>query len=69
MEVDLNSWSGLTINEIKEKYPESYLTWKNNPENLTLKKDDNKTYQPIKELYKQAESFIKKYNGTSFNSR
>ncbi len=59
MEVDLNSWSGLTINEVKEKYPESYLTWKNNPENLTLKKDDNKTYQPIKELYKQAETFIK----------
>ena len=58
LEVDLNSWSGLTINEIKEKYPESYYVWKNNPEDLTLKRNNNNNYQPIKDLYKQAESFI-----------
>ena len=25
LEVDLSSWSGLTINTIKNKYPEKYL--------------------------------------------
>ena len=58
LEVDLSSWSGLTINEIKNNYPESFFIWKNDPENLILKRDDNLTYKPIKELYDQAKSFI-----------
>ena len=59
LEVDLGSWSGLTINEIKNKYPEDYLLWKNDPENLTLESIHNSTYQPIKDLYEQANEFIK----------
>ena len=59
LEVDLNSWSGLTINEIKNKYPEKYLLWKNDPENLKLENNDNLTYEPIQELYDQANEFIK----------
>ena len=59
LEVDLSEWSGLTINEIKNKYPEIYLIWKNDPENLILKKDDNLTYQPIQELYDQANNLLK----------
>ena len=59
LEVDLGSWSGLTINEIKNKYPENYLLWKNDPENLKLVNNDNLIYQPIQELYKQANDFIK----------
>ena len=59
LEVDLSSWSGLTINEIKNKYPENYLLWKNDPENLKLQGNDNLTYQPIQELYYQADEFIK----------
>ena len=59
LEVDLNLWSGLTINEIKKKYPEQYLLWKNNPENLSLVNKDNLTYHPIQELYYQADKFIK----------
>jgi len=58
LEVNLSSWSGLTINEIKENYPENYLIWKNDPENLKLKSKDNLTYAPIKELYEQANTFI-----------
>ena len=58
LEVDLSSWSGLTINEIKKKYPEDYLLWKNDPENLKLKSNHNLTYQPIQELYDQANKFI-----------
>ena len=59
LEVDLSKWSGLTINEIKNKYPENYLHWKNDPENLKLEGIDNLTYQPIQELYCQANEFIK----------
>ncbi len=59
LEVDLGSWSGLNINEIKNNYPEKYLLWKNDPENLNLETDHNLTYYPIKELYEQANEFIK----------
>ncbi len=59
LEVDLSSWSGLTLNEVKNKYPENYTVWKNDPENLTLKRSDNKNYQPIQELFEQANNFLK----------
>ena len=59
LEVNLSSWSGLTINQIKNKYPEKYHLWKNDPENLKLESNENLTYQPIKELYDQANEFIK----------
>ena len=59
LEVDLGSWSGLTINDIKNKYPENYLIWKNDPENLNLESIHNSSYQPIQELYEQANKFIR----------
>jgi len=58
LEVDLSEWSGLKIDEIKNKFPEIYPIWKNDPENLILKKDDGKTYKPIQELFDQATNFI-----------
>ena len=59
LEVDLSSWSGLTMNEIKSKYPIDYITWKADPENLKLERDNNLAYKPIQELYDQANDFIK----------
>ena len=53
LEVDLSEWSGLKIEEIKNKFPEIYPIWKNDPENLILKREDNKTYKPIQELFDQ----------------
>ena len=50
LEVDLSEWSGLKIDEIKNKYPEIYPIWKNDPENLVLKRNDKKTYKPIQEF-------------------
>ena len=47
LEVDLSEWSGLKINEIKNKFPEIYPIWKNDPENLILKRNYNKTYKPV----------------------
>ena len=58
LEVDLSEWSGLKIDEIKNKYPEIYPIWKNDPENLILKRKNNKTYKPIQELFDQANNFI-----------
>ena len=58
LEVDLSEWSGLKIEEIKNKFPEIYPIWKNDPENLILKRKDNKTYKPIQELFDQAALFI-----------
>ena len=58
LEVDLDQWSGLKIDDIKKKFPEIYPTWKNDPENLILKRSDNKTYKPIQELFDQATNFI-----------
>ena len=59
LEVDLGSWSGLSIDEIKNKYQEIYPIWKNDPENLILKRsDDKKNYKPIQELFDQANNFI-----------
>ena len=57
LEVNLPTWSGLNIDEIKKKYPDDYNNWKNDPENLTLRNKENKSYQPIKELYLQAKKF------------
>tara|TARA_B100001248_G_scaffold152576_1_gene114699 strand:- start:316 stop:1644 length:1329 start_codon:yes stop_codon:yes gene_type:complete len=58
LEVDLGEWSGLKIDEIKKKFPDIYPTWKNNPENLILKRSDNRSYKPIQELFDQAATFI-----------
>ena len=58
LEVDLSEWSGLKIEEIKIKFPDIYPVWKNDPENLILKRKDNKTYKPIQELFDQAANFI-----------
>ncbi len=58
LEVDLHKWSGLTSKDIKSKFKESYLIWKNDPEKLELKNKDNITYQPIQDLFKQAKVFI-----------
>ena len=58
LEVDLSEWSGLNIDEIKNKFPEIYPIWKNDPENLILKRSEDITYKPIQELFDQANNFI-----------
>jgi len=58
LEVDLSEWSGLKIDEVKKKFPEIYHIWKNDPENLILKRNDKKTYKPIQELFFQATNLV-----------
>ena len=69
LEVDLSSWSGLTINQIKEEYPDIYPIWRSDPEKLTLKRDNNQTYQPIQELFDQANNFIKNIIDTNLEKK
>ncbi len=58
MEVDLGEWSGLTKEEVQSLYPEQYLAWEKDPNELVLRKSDGKTYKPIKELFNQSEKFL-----------
>ncbi|MDA9746302.1 histidine phosphatase family protein [Prochlorococcus sp. AH-736-K20] len=67
LEVDLSQWSGLKIEEIKNKFPEIYPIWRNDPENLILKRKDNKTYKPIQELFDQATNFIEDFLKTNLD--
>ena len=58
LEVDLDNWSGLKISDIKSKFETAYDTWKKDPESLIIKREDNSTFKPIKDLFIQAEKFI-----------
>ncbi len=60
LEVDLGSWSGLTIDEVKSQFHESYETWKKDPKSLILTREDHTRFSPIKELMAQANEFIQK---------
>jgi len=70
IEVDLDEWSGLSINEIKNKYKDPYKIWKIDPEKLELQRKDKSTYKPIQDLFEQAKEFInnlKKENSNKDN--
>ncbi len=69
LEVDLDKWSGLTINEIRSKYKDSYDLWKLDPEKLELQKEDNSTYKPIQDLFEQAKEFIYKLKKENKNNQ
>ena len=69
LEVDLHKWSGLTSKDIKSKYKDSYLIWKNDPEKLELKDKDDNTYKPIQNLFVQAEEFFKNLQEDNKNEK
>ena len=59
LEVDLGAWSGLTKNELKDRFPEELSIWQKEPKELFIIRDDGTKFQPIKELLYQAENFLK----------
>jgi len=69
LEVDLHKWAGLTSKDIRNKYKDSYLIWKNDPERLELKNKDNITYKPIQDLFEQAKVFIQKLQEENINKK
>ncbi|BEV35837.1 histidine phosphatase family protein [Synechococcus sp. M16CYN] len=58
LEVDLEPWSGRSVEELIECHPEEYSLWKRQPLELELKRRDGSTYNPLAELTKQATRFI-----------
>ena len=58
LEVDLEPWSGQSIEELTERHPEDYSLWKRQPLELELQRRDGSTYKPLVELQAQARQFI-----------
>jgi len=57
LEIDLAPWSGLLRQELRERFAEQELQWREAPERLELQRADGSTYQPLPELMRQAEQF------------
>ncbi len=60
LEIDLEPWSGLSVDDVKTKYHDAYRTWKKCPYDLTLLRKNGNRFSPIKELMDQAENFLNK---------
>ena len=58
LEVDLEPWSGQTIDELMQGSTEAYKIWKQRPMELELQRRDGSSYKPLPELMEQARSFI-----------
>ena len=59
LEVNLGPWSGKTKEQLKKLYPGKIAVWEKEPKELSIKDEDGKDFQPIKELLIQAENFLK----------
>ncbi len=59
LEVDLGHWSGLTKDELKNLYPEQLNIWERDPKEFSINREDGTKFYPIKELFFQAENFLK----------
>ena len=58
LEVDLEPWSGQTIDELMQGSTEAYKIWKQRPMELELQRRDGSSYKPLPELMQQARGFI-----------
>jgi broad specificity phosphatase PhoE len=57
LEIDLAPWSGLQRQELRERFAEQELQWRQAPERLELQRADGSAYRPLPELMQQAEQF------------
>ena len=58
LEVDLEPWSGMSIDELTERHPVDFATWKRQPLELELQRRDGSGYRPLVELMDQARAFV-----------
>ena len=58
LEVDLEPWSGQTIDELMQGSTEAYKIWKQRPMELELQRRDGSSYKPLPALMEQARGFI-----------
>ncbi len=57
LEVDLEPWSGRSLQQVMERWPQEERIWRAHPEQFTLQRADGSSYQPICELHQQARRF------------
>ena len=57
LEVDLEPWSGLSLQQVIQRWPQQERIWREHPEQFTLQRADGSSYQPIRELHQQAGRF------------
>ena len=57
LEVDLEPWSGLSLQQVIDGWPHQERLWRAHPEQFTLQRADGSSYQPIRELHRQAQRF------------
>ena len=57
LEVDLAPWSGKSRQQVMDGWPQQERIWREHPEQLTLHRSDGSSYQPIRELHRQARRF------------
>ncbi len=57
LEVDLEPWSGCSLQQVMERWPQEERIWRAHPEQFTLRRADGSRYQPICELHQQARRF------------
>ncbi|MFO0038822.1 MAG: histidine phosphatase family protein [Synechococcaceae cyanobacterium] len=58
LEIDLAPWSGLRLEELRERDPEGERLWRQAPEELELRRADGSAYRPLPELMDQAGRFL-----------
>ena len=57
LEIDLDPWSGLLRQELRERHADQERQWRQAPERLELQRADGQTYLPLQELMAQAQQF------------
>jgi probable phosphoglycerate mutase len=56
-EIDLPNWEKMLKTEVKEKFPEEYRQWHENPADFSMTLADGTEHFPIQSLYAQAQDF------------
>lgn len=57
LEIDLEPWSGLRRDELRQRFPQQEALWRRAPHTLELERADGRRYNPLAELLAQADSF------------
>ena len=57
IEVDLPLWEKLRKDEVRTKYADDYLAWKQQPHEFKMVLDDGTEHYPVLSLYEQAKQF------------
>ena len=57
LEIDLEPWSGLRRDELRERFPQQEAIWRQAPHTLELERADGRRYNPLAELLQQAGAF------------